>query len=144
LIEEKARGLAPYPEEEELDEPEKVTDQAVVQELLENFKVSGYAEREPATLPSGEAMIELPFTMRHGDKLVRGRIDAVYTIPGGGVEIVDFKTGSRKPYGSIGDDDQLAVYAAALRANGLVDSGAEVKLTYLFLDGEPPLTRVLT
>ena len=144
LIEEKARGLAPYPEEEELDEPEKVTDQAVVQELLENFRSSGYAEREPATLPSGEAMIELPFTMRHGDKLVRGRIDAVYTTPGGGVEIVDFKTGSRKPYDTIGDEDQLALYAAALRANGLVESGAEVKLTYLFLDGEPPLTRVLT
>ena len=144
LIEEKARGLAPYPEEEELDEPDKITDQAVVQELLDNFKSSGYAEREPATLPSGEAMIELPFTMRHGDKLVRGRIDAVYKIPGGGVEIVDFKTGSRKHYATIGDEDQLAVYAAALRANGLVESGAEVKLTYLFLDGEPPLSRVLT
>ena len=143
LIEEKARGLAPYPEEAELDEPAKVTDQAVIQELLEHFKTSGYAERELASLPSGEAMVELPFTMRHGDRLVRGRIDAVYTLPEGGYEIVDFKTGSRKNYEELPEEDQLTLYAAALKANGLVPEGAALKLTYLFLDGEPPLTRAL-
>ncbi|MFP5353300.1 MAG: UvrD-helicase domain-containing protein [Actinomycetota bacterium] len=143
LIEEKARGLAPYPEEAELDEPAKVTDQAVIQELLEHFKTSGYAERELAELPSGEAMVELPFTMRHGDRLVRGRIDAVYTLPEGGYEIVDFKTGSRKGYEDLPEEDQLSLYASALKANGLVPEGAALRLTYLFLDGEPPLTRVL-
>jgi hypothetical protein len=30
-----------------------------------------------------------------------------------------------------------------LRANGLIPSGEPVKLTYLFLDGEPPLSRSL-
>lgn len=143
LIEENARGVAPYPEEEELDEPDQVVDPAVIQQLVDVFEASGYAERELAVLPSGEPMVELPFTMRHGDTLVRGRIDAVYTTPDG-IEVVDFKTGSRKWYEDVPEEDQLALYAAALRANGLVEEEAEVKLTYLFLDGEPPLTRVLT
>ena len=141
LIEERARGLAPYPEEHELDEPSKTIDQARVQELLDAFETSGYAQRELARLPSGEPMVELPFTMRYGDQLVRGRIDAVYELPRGGLEIVDFKTGSRSGYEDLPEEDQLAIYAAALRANGLVSAGETVTLTYLFLDGEPPLSR---
>lgn len=144
IIEEKARGLAAYPEEEELDEPEQVTDPSVIRELLENFESSGYADRELAVLPSGEPMVELPFTMRHSGSIVRGRIDAVYATLDGGLEIVDFKTGSRKGYEDLGTDDQLSLYAAALDANGLLPVGKPVTLTYLFLDGEAPLTRVLT
>ncbi len=140
LIEEKARGLAPYPEEQELDEPAAVSDPGVIRRLLEHFEASGYADRELAVLPSGEPMVELPFTMRHGDRIVRGRVDAVYKNDDG-VEIVDFKTGARRGYEDLGDDDQLALYARALRANGLVSEGQEVTLTYLFLDGEPPVTR---
>ena len=143
IIEEKARGLAAYPEEEELDEPEQVTDPGIIRELLEHFESSGYAERELAVLPSGEPMVELPFTMRYEGRIVRGRIDAVYSTPEGGLEIVDFKTGSRKGYEDLGPDDQLSLYAAALDANGLLPDGKPVTLTYLFLDGEPPLTRVL-
>lgn len=143
IIEEKARGLAAYPEEHELDEPEQVTDASVIGELLERFESSGYSQRELAVLPSGEPMVELPFTMRYEGSIVRGRIDAVYTTPEGGLEIVDFKTGSRKGYEEPGGDDQLSLYAAALRANALLPEGQPVTLTYLFLDGEPPLTRVL-
>ncbi|MDP9067012.1 MAG: ATP-dependent helicase [Actinomycetota bacterium] len=143
LIEEKARGLAPYPEEQELDEPAAVSDPALVRQLLDNFEASGYAERELAVLASGEPMVELPFTMRDGDRIVRGRIDAVYKRGDDGVEIVDFKTGSRSGYEDLGDGDQLALYARALRANRLVSEDQEVTLTYLFLDGEPPLSRAL-
>ena len=141
LIEEKARGLAPYPEEHELDDPARVMDQAEIVELLDRFERSGYADRELARLASGEPMVELPFTMRHGGHLVRGRIDAVYLRDDGGLEVVDFKTGSRTGYEDLPDDDQLGLYATALRTNGLVGPGDTVTLTYLFLDGEPPITR---
>ena len=143
LIEERARGVAPYPNEDELDEPSEVVDPKVIEDLLNHFEASGYAERELAMLPSGEPMVELPFTMRYEGSIVRGRIDAVYTTPDGGLEIVDFKTGARRGYEELGKDDQLSLYAAALDANGLLPDGRPMTLTYLFLDGEPPLTRVL-
>ena len=142
LIEESTRGLSPFPHEEEMDDPDAVADQTAVEQLLECFESSGYAERAPARLPSGEPMIELPFTMRYEGKLVRGRIDAVYELDGGGLEIVDFKTGKRDGYEELEEVDQLSLYAEALRAVGLVPDGAPVKLTYAFLDGEPPITRM--
>jgi RecB family exonuclease len=90
-------------------------------------------------LPSGELMLELPFTLKVDGRVVKGRVDAVYETEDGGIEVVDFKTGSRF---EVGEHDQLAIYAQALEANGLLPAGKKVLLTYLFLDGEPPLTRV--
>ncbi|MDQ4058925.1 MAG: ATP-dependent helicase, partial [Actinomycetota bacterium] len=142
LIEERSRGIAPYPEESELDEPGEVTGPGVMSSLLDHWEGSGYAEREPATLPSGEPMIELPFTLRLEDgRIVRGRIDAVYTTTDGGLEIIDFKSGRRFEPGEL---DQLDVYARALSANGLIPEGASVTLTYLFLDGNEPIRRTWT
>ena len=107
--------------------------------MLDNWEQSGYAERELATLPSGEPMIELPFTLRLPDgRIVRGRIDAVYATEDGGLEIVDFKSGKRFEPGEL---DQLDVYARAMSANGLIPEGTRVTLTYLFLDGNPPIKR---
>ncbi|HEV3472164.1 MAG TPA: ATP-dependent DNA helicase [Actinomycetota bacterium] len=140
MIEEKARGVSAYADEGELDEPSEVMDPGFISGLLEHFQSSGYAERTLASLPSGELMVELPFTMRMNDNIVRGRIDAVYETEDGGIEIVDFKTGARfEPT----DEDQLWLYAQALKANGLLPAGKPVKLSYVFLDGEPPLTRLL-
>ena len=141
LIEEKARGMAPYADEEDLDEPSAVTDPARIDEYLANFEASGYADRELAQLPSGELMVELPFTFKREGRMIRGRIDAVYQTEEGGLEIVDFKTGQR--FDVHDEHDQLSLYADALRANGLLGSESSVRLTYLFLDGEPPLTREL-
>ncbi|MGH2701529.1 MAG: UvrD-helicase domain-containing protein [Actinomycetota bacterium] len=142
LIEERSRGISPYPEESELDEPGEVTGPGVMTSLLDHWEGSGYAERELATLPSGEPMIELPFTLRLGDgRIVRGRIDAVYTTTDGGLEIVDFKSGKRFEPGEL---DQLDIYARALNANGLIPEGAHVTLTYLFLDGNEPIKRTWT
>jgi RecB family exonuclease len=67
-------------------------------------------------------------------------VDAVFEIEGGGIEIVDFKTGRRFEVDP--EHDQLSLYAEALEANGLIPEGAEVRLSYVFLDGEPPHTRV--
>jgi DNA helicase-2/ATP-dependent DNA helicase PcrA len=141
LIEEKSRGVAPFADEEDLDEPSAVTDPSKVAEYLAHFEASGFGERELAQLPSGELMVELPFTLKRNGRFIRGRIDAVYKTVDGGLEIVDFKTGHRFPVDD--EHDQLLVYADALRANGLVAEGQSVTVTYLFLDGEPPLTRVV-
>ena len=138
-IEERSRGISPYPHEEELDHPGEVTEPSVMRELMSNWEASGFGERKLAVLPSGEAMIELPFTLRTDDRFIRGRVDAVFETADGGIEIVDFKTGRRFEVDT--EHDQLALYAEALEANGLIPEGAEVKLSYVFLDGEPPHTR---
>ena len=65
-------------------------------------------------------------------------MDAVYDTGDGGLEIVDVKSGGRfEP----GDNDQLAIYARALDAIGLLPEGRPVTLTYAFLDGGAPLSR---
>ncbi len=138
LIEEKARGIAPYPDEEELDVPSEVTEPAVINGLLDHFAASGYADRDLARLPSGEPMVELPFTLNVDGTIVRGRIDAVYETDDGGIEIVDVKTGARFDHN---EGDQLELYARALKANGLLPEARPVTLTYLFLDGGEPASR---
>ena len=138
MIEERSRGIAAFPDEGELDEPGEVTGGDVRGDLLAHWEASGYGGRTLAVLPSGEPMVELPFTLRREGRFVRGRIDAVYEAPNG-LEIVDFKTGRR--FDVEPGNDQLALYAEALDANGLIPAAAEVTLSYVFLDGGPPLTR---
>ena len=135
MIEEKSRGISAFPEEEELDEHGQMfADPSIIQGLMDEWSKQGYGERKIATLPSGEPMIELPFTLNKNGRIVRGRIDAVYETDDGGIEIVDFKTGQKfepKP----GEPDQLELYAEALRALGLTDRD-NIKLTYAFLSTE--------
>ncbi|HZJ50333.1 MAG TPA: ATP-dependent DNA helicase [Actinomycetota bacterium] len=126
------------PDESELDEPLGVEDRDEVERRLEFFRALGYTERTLARLPSGELMIELPFALRIGSRIVRGRIDAVFEDGAGAFELVDFKTGARF---ESEDEDQLGLYAAALEANGLVPPRAPVTLTYAFLDGGAPVSR---
>ncbi len=138
LIEERTRGISAYPEESELDEPGAVTKAGAMATALGHWAASSYAEREPARLRSGEPMVELPFTLRLDGRIVRGRIDAVYPTDDGGLEIVDFKTGTRfEP----DEADQLDLYARALKANGVIADGVPVRLTYVFLDGGEPVSR---
>ncbi|MEV4471581.1 ATP-dependent DNA helicase [Nonomuraea sp. NPDC049504] len=56
-------------------------------ELQERFEESEWADRRPIDL-------EIPFEMMISDRLVRGRMDAVFERPGGGYEVVDWKTGA--------------------------------------------------
>ncbi|HEX2050657.1 MAG TPA: ATP-dependent DNA helicase [Actinomycetota bacterium] len=140
VVEEHTRGISPYAEEHELDEPAAAADLRSVARALGRWSELGYDERTVASLPSGQPMIELPFALRVDGSIVRGRIDVVFETDDGGLEIVDYKTGERF---DVGETDQLEVYALALHANGLVPPGATVTLTYAFLldDGEP-VTRV--
>jgi DNA helicase-2/ATP-dependent DNA helicase PcrA len=131
LIEEQSRGSAPHPEESDLDEPAAPAHAHRISRHLDHFRRLGYGDRTPAALPSGEPMVELPFSMKWDGKIVRGRIDAVFETDDGGLEIVDYKTG--RPFEPT-EHDQLDIYAHALRANGLLPPDRPVTLTYAFLD----------
>jgi DNA helicase-2/ATP-dependent DNA helicase PcrA len=134
-IEERSRGLSPFADEAELDQPSEVWPSSRVGAMLARFEEL-YSERKIARLPSGEPMVEIPFTLRKDGTVVRGRIDAVYEGGDGALEIVDFKTGKAFAPGDTAAD-QLELYAEALRALGLVSS-ERVTLTYAFLDEEEP------
>ena len=141
LLEERSRGISPYPAEEELDEPVRTGEPGGIDRALRAWDELGYGQRTIARLPSGEAMVEVPFSLRRGEQIIRGRIDAVYEAAEGGVEIVDFKTGARfEP----APGDQLELYAEALQAMDLLPEDKPVYLTYVFLDGGAPVTREWT
>ncbi|MFI6632101.1 ATP-dependent helicase [Nonomuraea fuscirosea] len=76
-------------------------------ELQERFEESEWADRRPIDL-------EVPFETMIADRLVRGRMDAVFERPGGGYEVVDWKTG-QPPRGKAAKAAtvQLAAYRLA-------------------------------
>ncbi|WP_153398330.1 ATP-dependent helicase [Ornithinicoccus halotolerans] len=73
--------------------------------LRENFLASPWAEREPRA-------VEVPVETTLGGVPMRGRIDAVFPDPDGGVVIVDWKTGAPA---EDGDRDHRALQLAAYR-----------------------------
>ncbi|MFI7384270.1 UvrD-helicase domain-containing protein [Streptomyces sp. NPDC049813] len=83
----------------------EIADEQDLQALKEAFERTPYAHRTPYR-------IELPFQLAVADRVVRGRIDAVYRQDDGDrttYEIVDWKTGHQQT----GDPLQLAVYRLA-------------------------------
>ncbi|MEH0935627.1 ATP-dependent helicase [Micromonospora psammae] len=76
-------------------------------ELQERFLSSEWAERVPVE-------VEVPFATVIAGVVVRGRMDAVFARPGGGWDVVDWKTG-RRPTGREAEVAavQLAVYRLA-------------------------------
>ncbi|MGA8332936.1 MAG: PD-(D/E)XK nuclease family protein, partial [Mycobacterium sp.] len=80
-------------------------------ELQQAFLASPWAARTPVA-------VEVPFEMAIGSRVVRGRIDAVFAEPDGGVTVVDWKTGER-PRGAEAARQaaiQLGVYRLAWAA----------------------------
>jgi DNA helicase II / ATP-dependent DNA helicase PcrA len=76
-------------------------------ELRVRFERSEWADRWPQA-------VEVPFETLVGDRLVRGRIDAVFAAPGGGgFDVVDWKTGS--PPRSAAERHAVSVQLAAYR-----------------------------
>ncbi len=66
-----------------------VADDADLAELKTSFEAGEWGSRWPAE-------VEMPFETRVGDRLVRGRIDAIFADdPAGGFDVVDWKTGQR-------------------------------------------------
>ncbi|PZG39886.1 ATP-dependent DNA helicase [Spongiactinospora gelatinilytica] len=104
---------------EELDLPGAADDPAeadlALAELRERFEQSEWATRRPLDF-------EVPFETMIADRLVRGRMDAVFRTPDGGYEVVDWKTGER-PHGK-------AAHAAAVQL-------AAYRLAWSELSGAP-------
>lgn len=76
-------------------------------ELKRRFEAGEWAGRWPAE-------VEVPFEMKVGDRLVRGRIDAVFSdAAAGGYDVVDWKTG-RQP-STAAEKQIVAVQLAAYR-----------------------------
>jgi DNA helicase-2/ATP-dependent DNA helicase PcrA len=75
--------------------------------LRSRFEQGEWAERWPQA-------VEVPFETLIGGRLIRGRIDAVFAdAPGGGYDVVDWKTG--RPPGSEAERDAVSVQLAAYR-----------------------------
>jgi DNA helicase-2/ATP-dependent DNA helicase PcrA len=70
--------------------------------LRDGFEAGPYATAVPVA-------VEEPFTLVLGGQLVRGRIDAVFATPSGGVQVVDWKSGNI----AAADPLQLACYRLA-------------------------------
>ena len=85
-------------------------------------------------------MAELPFVLKVGPRLVRGRIDAVYETDDGGLEVVDFKTGSPEDVDGV---DQLDLYAVALSRLGVKFRGP-LTLTHCYLARRISRSRTIT
>lgn len=80
-------------------------------DLQAAFMASPWAARTPID-------VEVPFEMAIGEHLVRGRIDAVFADPDGGITVLDWKTGT-PPAGSEALQQaaiQLGVYRVAVAA----------------------------
>jgi DNA helicase II / ATP-dependent DNA helicase PcrA len=88
--------------------------------LQDRFLADGWGDRHPVA-------VEQPFELVVGGRLIRGRIDAVYPRPGGGYDVIDFKTGS-VPRDFAAASLQLSVYRLAWADltetdPGVVDAG---------------------
>jgi len=59
--------------------------------------------------------VERKFDFRIGPHHLRGRVDRVDELPGGGYELIDYKTGDPKPQRELESDVQLAIYRLAAR-----------------------------
>jgi DNA helicase II / ATP-dependent DNA helicase PcrA len=92
-------------------------DDGQLQALQEAFEASAWADREPLD-------VEVPFETLIGDRLIRGRMDAVFRTDDGGYEVVDWKTG-RPPSGDEARvvSVQLAAYRLAWARLTGVDVG---------------------
>jgi DNA helicase-2/ATP-dependent DNA helicase PcrA len=57
--------------------------------------------------------LERAFTFRLGEHTLRGRVDRVDRLPGGGFELIDYKTGRPRGAAQLREDVQLSLYAMA-------------------------------
>src|SRR5215204_516439 len=73
-----------------------------------------YHAREVAS-GSHPRWVERKFDFRIGPHHLRGRVDRVDELPGGGYELIDYKTGDPKPQRELESDVQLAIYRLAAR-----------------------------
>ncbi|HJY72737.1 MAG TPA: PD-(D/E)XK nuclease family protein, partial [Streptosporangiaceae bacterium] len=86
---------------------ENASESTDLSQLRTRFEHSEWADRWPRA-------VEVPFETLIGDRLIRGRIDAVFAdAPGGGYDVVDWKTG--RPPASDAERHAVSVQLAAYR-----------------------------
>jgi DNA helicase-2/ATP-dependent DNA helicase PcrA len=92
-----------------------------------------YWERESGS-EAEPVWLERKFDIRIGEHHVRGRVDRVDRLPGGGHELIDYKTGERKSEAALESDLQLALYRVAAREAWELEAGTGSY--YYVLDAE--------
>jgi DNA helicase II / ATP-dependent DNA helicase PcrA len=113
------------------DDPGSTDPDADLTELKAAFEASEWAGRQPSE-------VEVPFESLIGDRLVRGRIDAVFAdAPDGRFDVVDWKTG--RPPGSAAERRAVAVQLAAYRLAWAALAGVpvgDVRAAFYYVRGD--------
>jgi len=93
-----------------------------------------YAERDRQAGPGAPTprWFERSFSFPLGSHLIRGRVDRIDELPGGGFELIDYKTGLPRQREQLRGDVQLALYAVAAREAWNLD--AAERTYYYVLD----------
>jgi DNA helicase-2/ATP-dependent DNA helicase PcrA len=68
---------------------------------------------------------EKSFQFKLGAHVLRGRVDRVDRLPGGGYELIDYKTGRPRTASQLREDVQLSLYAVAARSAWGVDAACQ-------------------
>jgi DNA helicase-2/ATP-dependent DNA helicase PcrA len=95
-----------------------------------------YEQRLADAGPGGPTprWFERSFTFPLGPHLIRGRVDRIDELPGGGYELIDYKTSLPKRAEQLREDVQLALYAVAAREAWQLE--ATERTYYYVLDDE--------
>ncbi len=83
---------------------------------------------------------ERAFQFRMGPHLLRGRVDRVDRLPGGGYELIDYKTGRPKSAAQLREDVQLSLYAVGARESWQLEA-AQQAYYYVLDDEKVPVDR---
>ncbi len=91
-------------------------------------------QQRTANEESRPVWFEKSFQFKLGEHTLRGRVDRVDLLPGGGYELIDYKTGKPRTAAELEEDIQLSLYAVAAREAWQVDS--ELQSYHYVLDDE--------
>jgi DNA helicase-2/ATP-dependent DNA helicase PcrA len=83
---------------------------------------------------------ERAFAFKLGPHLLRGRVDRVDKLPGGGYELIDYKTGRPKSATQLREDVQLSLYAVGARESWQLEA-AQQAYYYVLDDEKVPVER---
>lgn len=96
--------------------------------LKEFYKTNNNSWTLPISLETG-------FSVKFGSNVIRGRIDRIDLLADGGLEIIDYKTGTSKDKIAGDDKDQLLIYQIAVsQLENFKNIGQAKLLTYYYLD----------
>ncbi|MBI3577495.1 ATP-dependent helicase [Candidatus Gottesmanbacteria bacterium] len=109
-------------------------------ELLSGFYDKGF---DPKRIPSS---LEQPFKIKITPRLkLGGKIDRVDELPGGKIEIIDYKTGQAPKTKDVSNDPQLTVYALAATDEGIYKKTPEqVTVSFYFFESQEKVSATRT